>query len=700
MSWESAWKYLEKAGGAGSGDRNNTLNRLSFAILERFPDLGQTEFYGLMHKWGCTCSPPIEESEILKTAGSAWAGAHRKGAVGSKQRTGGAHRPAQAFTPRIVSSTPPAAAAQEMKPVVRSYDLDATFTSLPASMTDGARAMLKAAFKPGEKVRIVPAMLGDDGGEAPDGQGHVFSLEEWLKRLDGCDGNPNGIFSSSKKTGIYIGINPGGTKDADITSHRHALVEFDEGLTLEQQWLLYQQSRLPITAVIYSGGKSVHAWVRVDASDRKEYESRVKFLYDHFEGSGLNLDKHNRNPARLSRLPNCVRFSKRQELLALNIGCETWADWVDELQAGELGTPLTIDDLDQFDPKEDPDVLIGDRWLCRGGSVMFVGPSGVGKSSLTMQMVISWAIGRPVFGVEPVRPLKVLVIQAENDLGDLSEQAIGVRQGLGLDPAQNPEEYGLLRKNLLFFRDTTHTGFGFVDSVHRLIRKHRPDLVVADPLLSFVGGDISRQEVCGQFLRNWLGPISQSTGVAWAFIHHTGKPPGDKDARKGWQTSDWSYAGIGSSELTNWARAVVTLRQADHQNFTLGFTKRGKRAGACHPSGEPATTVWIRHSATGIYWEQSDPPEEPAEDENRPRKAIGKPSKIQEIASMNLNDFLAGCVAEGEGKKAVARRLEGWLAKRSLDVSFDTCKRSIEAIVASGKLTKTEDGKYRKGPNA
>jgi hypothetical protein len=37
----------------------------------------------------------------------------------------------------------------------------------------------------------------------------------------------------------------------------------------------------------------------------------------------------------------------------------------------------------------------------------------------------------------------------------------------------------------------------------RLIAKHKPDLVWIDPLLSYIGDDISKQSVCSQFLRNW-----------------------------------------------------------------------------------------------------------------------------------------------------------------------------------------------------
>jgi hypothetical protein len=41
-----------------------------------------------------------------------------------------------------------------------------------------------------------------------------------------------------------------------------------------------------------------------------------------------------------------------------------------------------------------------------------------------MQAVINWSLGKDFFGIEPVKPLKFLVIQAENDKGDLAERQV------------------------------------------------------------------------------------------------------------------------------------------------------------------------------------------------------------------------------------------------------------------------------------
>lgn len=51
--------------------------------------------------------------------------------------------------------------------------------------------------------------------------------------------------------------------------------------------------------------------------------------------------------------------------------------------------------------------------LCRGDGMLLVEPAGIGKSSRSMQYMLFWAMNRDEFGIEPNRPLKSLLIQAE-----------------------------------------------------------------------------------------------------------------------------------------------------------------------------------------------------------------------------------------------------------------------------------------------
>ena len=369
---------------------------------------------------------------------------------------------------------------------------------------------------------------------------------------------------------------------------------------------------------------------------------------------------------------------------------------LDGISGNQTDTAVArISDIEHYPVDNDPNCLMGKRWLCRRGSLLIVGPSGVGKSSLIMQLACSAAVAKSIFGITFTRPLKILVVQAENDDGDLCEMLNGVRQGLDLDIDQEV----LLSRNLLFQRDATRTALAFIANLRRLVKEHKPDLVVLDPAVSFMGDDMSKQKACSDFFRVGLNSIAEDTSCAFIIINHTTKPPTDSKSRSAWQSSDWQYAGAGSYDIVGWARAVMTLRQINDTTFNLKISKRGARAGACHPDGTPTTELWLQHATGRIYWEQLDPPgEEPAGD----RKHGGKPSKIDAVLGMNTHDFIAGCTSDGEGKVKIAKRLESWLAKRGEDLSTKTCQRIIEQLASNprNKLRKNDEGLYLKGPNA
>ena len=263
---------------------------------------------------------------------------------------------------------------------------------------------------------------------------------------------------------------------------------------------------------------------------------------------------------------------------------------------------LTLRDLLVYNTEADPNALFENRWICRGGSFLLIGSTGAGKSSLATQAAVGWALGEPLFGITPIRPLRSLIIQAENDVGDLSEMARGVINGLGYSARVNEVE-----PMLRFVSDAAQSGDAFIEWVERLINEHKPDVCWIDPLFSFFGGNVSDQAAVSKFLRNGLGAIGQRTGIVWAICHHTNKPI--KDAPKsGGLGSDLSYLGSGHAEFANWARAVLTLRETEEGLFELRACKRGKRAGLLDHEGKPATEIFLAHGKTGICWERADPP--------------------------------------------------------------------------------------------
>jgi hypothetical protein len=220
---------------------------------------------------------------------------------------------------------------------------------------------------------------------------------------------------------------------------------------------------------------------------------------------------------------------------------------------------------------DDPNTLLGNRFLCCGGGLLFVGSSGIGKSTAVIQMGISWAIGRPCFGITPAKSLKMLYVQAENDEGDLSEMRDGVLEHFN---EVESDEQAKLQENFVCVFESCRTGVELLSTLDVLLENHSPDLLILDPALSYIGGDANQQETVGGFLRNLLNPLLQRHKCGALIVHHTNKPNAERDGRKK-VANDFAYAGTGSAEWANWARAVLVLTAKDDDG--LRELRIGKR---------------------------------------------------------------------------------------------------------------------------
>jgi hypothetical protein len=239
------------------------------------------------------------------------------------------------------------------------------------------------------------------------------------------------------------------------------------------------------------------------------------------------------------------------------------------------------------------------RNLTRGGGLLLVGPTGIGKSSFSMQCMLLWPLERPAFGIAPAQPLTSLLIQAENDDGDLAEMRDGVVRGLAL-----PQEQSDAATNRVFvINESAQSGEEFLDMiVAPALRAHRPDLVWIDPALAYLGGDSAAQSDVSAFLRNGLNPLLQEFRCGAVIIHHTNKV---KNERAG---ADMTAAcqGSGSAEWANWSRAVLFLQPTPVKTvFKLHAAKRGQRIDWHEADGTTRSfTKHIAHSNTGneIFW--------------------------------------------------------------------------------------------------
>jgi RecA-family ATPase len=564
---------------SGSGGHNATYTA-AVGLVHGFA-LSHVDSLTLLEDWNKSCQPPWKATELAYKLREAASRAHTK-PRGHLLDAGGSSPSGPFDLSRVTFKKPVADAAPVPVPSLSPVALDPQASEF--------KRFMQAAFAPTEVVCICDAV--EEG--RPVSAGSFITIEEWLNRFD----DPQSRILSPEREGIFVRINPFkpnlySGSDNDVSAFRHVLVEFDDLPKPEQEKRL-RDSGLPITVLIDSGGKSIHGWVRVDAPSRKEWDARRDEIYRVIPG----IDAKNKNPSRYSRLPGAWRSpTSQQRLLDTNLGAASWEDWLTNRESDDdKSTVVTVKELINFDPTKDPDNLIGKRWLTRGSSMIISGGTGIGKSSMMMQIVIRWALGKDFFGIAPVRPLRIGIVQAENDKGDLAESFRGVVQGLNMGVS----DIGMLQENLHFRTESVRTGDQFLAFARRFITRSKLDVIIGDPLFSYFGGDLSDQGEVSVFLRNKLQPILHQTKVAWIWMHHIGKTQ-RKDGEP-LTTMELAHAGFGSSELANWAREIAVLAevgQSKPRRFQLAFCKRGSRL--------PANTLNLQHAPSGIVWEKWNP---------------------------------------------------------------------------------------------
>ena len=289
----------------------------------------------------------------------------------------------------------------------------------------------------------------------------------------------------------------------------------------------------------------------------------------------------------------------------------------------DTGEWFDLDALDDFNPLDDPTVLVGKgrRWLCEGYAVSIVGFSGTGKSSLMMQIATSWALGQSVFGLAPVRPLRTLILQAENDGGDIAEA------WQGSTCKMTSTQKAALKENIAIVRDTRHIGSAFPDFLESLIVRHRAEVVWIDPLLAYAGFDIADQSLTTEWLRTQVDPVLKRTKCAMIYMHHTTKPKSADDLDS-MTPSQLAYLGAGSAEWVNYSRDAGFLyrTKGEPARYKFGFSKRSSRCGLLDINNERAKSgfVYLQHSQEEdvLRWEYA-----PTAGEVAPSRTDSSPAK-------------------------------------------------------------------------
>ena len=319
------------------------------------------------------------------------------------------------------------------------------------------------------------------------------------------------------KAGAWIRFNPfdgEGIKNENVTDFRYALVECDD-LALEKQYSLIKQMQLPVAVLVHSGGKSIHAIVKVNAIDKEDYSKKIQFLYQTCEKSGLKIDTKNKNPSRLSRMPGIERNGKKQYIIATNIGCESWEKWIDYIGSLDDDLPEILDFFDQLiePPQLSPELIGG--ILREGNKMIITGESKAGKTCLSQEIAVCIAEGKPWLGKFPCQQGKVLYINLEVEEASLFYRFKSIYDANGWEFGENC--HNIKPWNLRGFAVPLEK---LAAKVIRRCKNTGPyKAIILDPLYKVQQGDENSAEAIAAFC-NALDKIAHETGAAIIYDHH------------------------------------------------------------------------------------------------------------------------------------------------------------------------------------
>ena len=321
----------------------------------------------------------------------------------------------------------------------------------------------------------------------------------------------------NEEQGGWIRFNPldgEGVYDSNVADFRHALVECDD-MPLDEQYSIYKELELPVTALVHSAGKSIHAIVKIDADSKDEFKKRVDYLYEVCGKNGLKIDRQNRNPSRLSRLPGITRNGKPQYILDTNIGKASYNEWYEWIEDRN-------DDLPEFEnfaeirknlPPLAPELIQG--VLRQGHKMLIAGASKAGKSFDLIELCIAIAEGGFWHGWRCTKG-KVLYINLELDDASCKHRFNNIYNALGIpgDNSHNVEMWNL--------RGKSKTMDKLAPKLIRRAAKKQYIAIVIDPIYKVITGDKNSADQMAHFC-NQFDKICTELGCATIYCHHHSK---------------------------------------------------------------------------------------------------------------------------------------------------------------------------------
>ena len=377
---------------------------------------------------------------------------------------------------------------------------------------------LSTLFDSTDYVGYVTESWEKDGKFLPSKGNYKRTAGELIEELTVCDGDIGAVLGDYKpEVGAWIRFNPldgKGIRNENVTDFRFALVESDS-MELEKQNEIIRQLELPVACLVYSGGKSVHAIVHIDAGNYEEYRKRVDYLYTICKKNGLDIDQQNRNPSRLSRMPGVLRKGKKQYLIDTNLGKGSFTEWREWIEAvnDDLPDQENLKDVWNDLPPLAPALIEG--VLRKGHKMMLAGPSKAGKSFALIEMAIAIAEGRRWLNWYCSQG-RVLYVNLELDRPSCLHRFKDVYTALGW-PANNIENIDIWE-----LRGKSIPMDKLAPKLIRRAAKKNYTAIIIDPIYKIITGDENSADQMAHFC-NQFDKVCTELNCAVIYCHHHSK---------------------------------------------------------------------------------------------------------------------------------------------------------------------------------
>ena len=381
---------------------------------------------------------------------------------------------------------------------------------------------LETLFEAGDNVGYVTETWeSDDKGKhkyLPTKGACDRTAGELIRLLKTCGGDIGAVLGDcNPEAGAWIRFNPldgKGVKNENVTEYRYALVESDS-MPIAQQNAVMRELELPIAVLVYSGGKSLHAIVRIDAPNYEEYRKRVDYLYKVCKENGLEIDRQNRNPSRLSRMPGVIRGEHKQFIVDKNIGKSDFNEWKDYIESinDDLPDPESLAADWEDMPELAPPLIEG--VLRQGHKMLVAGPSKAGKSFALIELCIALAEGKKWLGFGCAQG-RVLYVNLELDRASCLHRFKDVYRAMHLTPNH------LDHIDIWNLRGRSVPMDKLAPKLIRRAAKKNYIAVIIDPIYKVITGDENSADQMAKFC-NQFDLICTELGTAVIYCHHHSK---------------------------------------------------------------------------------------------------------------------------------------------------------------------------------